>query len=190
MTLSMILVCFFFNFWGYGMFYAAHKMVQMHAYVFATSNSVIYILLMYATCVKPVCIEAIGVLIALSGMYCLILDNDAERMDGVKPEFIDYVITMACATSGAFYFYFNHKIVKEIPMLLLFLITSVYGFLIAIITAKFMSEEVVIFSLDEKWGCFGFLNSNWVLYCVFVWGCLSTIPGGTGYVVAMLFFPP
>ena len=84
----------------------------MHAYVFGTCNGVFYILLMYATCVKPICIEVVGLALVLVGCTCLYMDIEAEREDGVKATAIDYIITLGCSLSGALYFYASHTIVK------------------------------------------------------------------------------
>jgi len=162
----------------------------MHAYLFSTVNGVFYIFLMYAMCVKPICIELVGVVFVVVGCVCLYFDGSAEREDGVKAELIDYAITLACSFCGALFFFFSHSVIKQVPMAILFVLMSIYGFILSVITAKALNSKIEIFSLDETWGCFGFVNSEWIVYCIFVWGLLSMYPGYYGYIIAMMFFPP
>ena len=189
-TFGLLLSQFFCLFWAFGIFYGTSVMVQMHAYVFTTMNGVFYLIILYILCTKPICTEVIGCVLAIAGGICMYFDESAVKTDGVEATFLDYMITLSGSLAGALYFFVSNRFISNIPLGILFWIMSVYGFILALILSKIMNDQVMVFSFDPNWGCFGFLNREWVGYCLFVWFFGAMYPGYFAFIQVMLYLPP
>jgi len=52
-------------------------------------------------------IEVCGLIATIGGVTFMLLDTDAERMDGQTGNTFIYVVSVGCALSGALFFIFN-----------------------------------------------------------------------------------
>ena len=86
--------------------------------------------------------ECIGVLLAIMGCVCIILDPNANRvestaMGGLEQSFWPAIIDLASAFFGALYFIMSARNVKNLPVCLLILLMNMHTWVINGCVAKY-----------------------------------------------------
>jgi len=84
----------------------------------------------------------------------------------------------------------NSKSIKVLPIFTLIWLCNFSIFWLQCILGKLTDKQVEIFSLNEVYGCFGFLNPNIASFTFFAFGIPCCIFGSAGYVLCLLFYSP
>ena len=64
-----------YTFWMFGLLYGAANMIQSHAYTCNTMHCIFVVLIGYCLCLKPYCLELIGLVFTLGGVTMMLNDN-------------------------------------------------------------------------------------------------------------------
>lgn len=178
--------------WTFGLIYGADNLIQAHAYVCNTVFGIFIVLIGYCLCLKPYRLEVCGLVLTIAGVACLFSDPQAERTDGKKGTFFSYSICLFCAFLAAFFFIINGLLVKVVPIFMLLLIQTLFGFLyLSVFIATLAGEPDYKFaSFDKLNGAFGFLHNDEALVALLCFGPAAGFWGNAGYVVCLLFFSP
>ena len=66
---------------------------------------------------KPIIkLEIIGVVVTLVGQICMMMDPNAQRVDGKTGSFFAYFIVISSGAAGAIYFLISNTMIKSIPI--------------------------------------------------------------------------
>ena len=95
-----------------------------------------------------------------------------------------------CGFAGALYVYLSERLIKKIPIFIMFFLMNVFGFIISVFICKATEPKTVIFSMDPETGCFGFLDPSAFVFAHFVWGLLAIYAGYHAYLLTLYFYPP
>ena len=76
---------------------------------------------------KPIIkLEIIGVVVTLVGQICMMMDPNAQRVDGKTGSFFAYFIVISSGAAGAIYFLISNTMIKSTPMCFFFFILSLH----------------------------------------------------------------
>ena len=150
----LLLTLLFQVMWTAGLIYASLNTIQSQAYVFNNVHGLYIVLISLFLGVVPSRKECIGVLLAILGCVCIILDPKANRVasssdaGGLEQSFWPAIIDLASAFFGALYFIMSARNVKNLPVCLLILVMNMHTFVINGCVAKYQNPEIEFFSLD------------------------------------------
>jgi drug/metabolite transporter (DMT)-like permease len=122
--------------WCLGLIYASLNTIQSQAYVFNNIHGLFLVLIGALAGARPSKSEMIGVLIALAGCVCMIIDPKALRNGNQQASVLPAVLDAGSAVFGALYFIMSARNVKKIPICLLVSLMSFHTFLINSVIAK------------------------------------------------------
>ena len=109
-------------YWNFGLLFGAANMIQSHAYICNTMFSIFLVLIGYCLCLKPYCLELVGLFLTVAGVSIMLADPNAERTDGKVATWWHYTICISAAFGAAFFFLLNGFLVKAFPIFTLLLI--------------------------------------------------------------------
>lgn len=122
--------------WVFGLTYASQSLVQSQAYVFNNLHGLFIVFILFVRGTTPDKREWLGVALALTGSFCMLMDKSSARLDGSHGSIAPAVVDLASAVFGAFYFLLCARIVKQIPICFLVLIMNLHTFFINAAIAK------------------------------------------------------
>ena len=117
---------FFFFFFAFGIVYASTEIIQVQAYIFNTSCGQFIVLYSVLMCKPVVKLEIIAVLVSVVGQICMIVDPNAERVDGKTGSFTAYSAAILSGAAGGAYFLMSNHLTKSVPMCFFFFILSLH----------------------------------------------------------------
>lgn len=88
------------------------------------------------TGILPSRLELIGVLVAVIGCMCMLVDPQAARANGESGSISAAVIDIGSAVFGSFYFLLSARNVKNIPICFLIFIMNLHTFMLNSFIAK------------------------------------------------------